>query len=360
MVIVPREPVNATQMHPLTRRQMLRAMLATGAGAVLGPLAAGLGDEALSTLTAATRPATQPTTRPAATLGMVRPWWLNAPHTRSRVVEVTSDRAMTGSVPDPGGVEDLLGQGVQALTEASSPDVAWQRILGPAQRIVLKFDPTAARLLNTTETLARVLVQQLGEAGYHPRTIALLDVPHYLGRALGTRAPERGWGEPVTVAGEPVQLARYLLEADALVNIPCPVAGGLFRMTCCVSQLALSFLRHPARWYDESRWARVTEVIGLEAISGKVRLNLVNALRVVLADGADARSTDLADVGGIQLGYDPVAVDAKALDLVLRERRRVDLDASVESPFMAAAERLGLGRVAVNDVEHIVIGPGRR
>lgn len=336
----------------LTRRSLLRMGLATAFGAVVWPARGQSPFEIAASRSAV--PSTQPSPLPNRGEPAAMPWWLRESE-KTRVVQVRAEDTLNGSVPDPYVLSDLIGQGVQALVQHTSPGRAWREILGKAQRIAVIFDRTAAKLLNTTDAMARVLVQQLEAAGYHPRTVALVHAPSYLARALGSRPPEIGWGGGFRLAGEQQELANYLLEADAVINVPFLLAHPIRGMSCGINTLATSVLRQPGRYYDALGDEVLPQVVLRQEVSEKLRLTIVNAVRLAIRGGADATENDVVGWGGLLLGQDPVAVDTKALDLLLRQRRLAGETVYDNVPYLQKACEIGLGRWQSNDVDHVVL-----
>lgn len=330
-------------------------------------LCRGMGLAALSLcparLVAQVAGATNPTTTQPATTqpagARTVPWWLGPEHPRSRVVIARADNALNGTVPSQPVVEDLIGSGVQALTAKTSPDQAWDMVLQGAQRIAVKFDPAGGGVTGTSEVVARGLVQHLNEAGYHPRTLTLVGLPEHVGKALGTRPVERGWGEPIAVGADQVQVANWVYAADAIINLPTLAAGPVGGVWACLRNLGYGILRHPAKYYTGSGPADVARALATEPILKRWRLNLVDALRVVLRSGADAISSEIREYGGFVIGFDPIAAESASGDILMRERRAAEMSPEVENAFLAAGIEAGLGRRRVDEIEPVLIGPKR-
>ena len=191
-----------------------------------------------------------PASQPAA--AVAKPWWLVHESPRSRVVEARDGDARDGATLAQFVVDELLASSIQILTDEATADRAWRAILGSAERIVILFDGNAARLQDTADTLGRVIVQQLVSAGYEVTGITLINAPDGLALSLGTPKPERGWGQPIPVGGHLEQMPSYLDDADAVINVPTLAAQPIGGASGCVQNAALSFVRHPARYYRES------------------------------------------------------------------------------------------------------------
>jgi hypothetical protein len=274
--------------------------------------------------------------------------------TRSRVIEVSSRLVMRSSVVDMITLDEMLQQGLIALTGAGELAEAWKRILGHSSRIVLKFNSVGANIIGTNAALARTLVDQLRRSGYAARNIVLVEAPEHLPEELSTAAPPAGWGEQIRVGSNAECLARYLLEADAVINVPTLKTHQIAGLSGCMKNLSHAVIRHPGRYHANACAPYVGQVVGSPQVSSRLKLNLVNALRIVVERGPDAHDEDIASAGAILLGHDPVAVDSVGLGLLSVERRRRSLT-GIQVPYLVAAGDAGVGRWHPADVEHFAL-----
>ena len=118
-------------------------------------------------------------------------------------------------------------------------------------------------------------------------------------------------------------------------------------------------MRRPARYYTEPDGRTAAQTLAFKEVSSRLRLTLVDLLRVILRDGADAQADDITDYAGVLLGFDPVAIDSHALDILRRERRTAGVMNTLDAPHIELASKLGLGRRRVHEIDQIVIGPRR-
>ncbi|MFQ5804857.1 MAG: DUF362 domain-containing protein [Phycisphaerae bacterium] len=324
-----------------------RELLGAAAAAALGLFPGANNAFGQATQPAGSAPATD---RPA-----YPPWWLRRYRGRSRVIDIRSNRVLHASVADRFGLGEMLDQGVQDLTWTRTAEDAWRSVLGSAKRIVLKFNSVGARAVNTNNALAKVLVERIAAAGYEPQKIALAEVPAYLMKELGTRPVVRGWGAPIEVGGGLEPLAQYLYDADAIINVPLLKTHQIAGMSGCMKNLSHALLRHPARYHANGCSPYVGQVIGSQEVSSRLKLNIVNALRVVVNRGPEAQEEDIVAYGGLLLGFDPLAVDNVGLSILTAERRRRGLPASFEVRYLASAAKMRLGRWRPADVDRAAV-----
>ena len=138
---------------PSPWRPTRRELLGAAAAASLGLLA-----DSDTSLGQSTRPTALP---PRASRLPELPWWLRQLGPQSRVVEVRSRKVLHVTVVDRVVLEEMLDQGIKSLTGAATVEEAWRTVLGPAQRIVLKFNSVGARTINTNGALASPVIWRI-------------------------------------------------------------------------------------------------------------------------------------------------------------------------------------------------------
>jgi hypothetical protein len=280
---------------------------------------------------------------------VARPWWLEGD--RSRVVELRSENVVRNRAVDPALLDAMVGRTLIELSGRPTPARAWQEVLGDAQRIVLKFNAVGAEVLGTNDAMAEVLVEQLARAGYTPDRVALIEAPRYLAAQLGTRDPIDGWGGPIRLAGTDEPLVNYLHDADAVISVGLLKTHQIAGVTGCMKNLSHAIVRHPARYHANGCAPYVGQVIGSPPVVPRLRLCLLNALRVVYRRGPDAVAEDVLDFGGVLAGFDPVAVDAVGLSLLSHERKRLGIEDPISAPSILMAAEAGVGRMFERELD---------
>ncbi len=300
-------------------------------------------------------PTTQPSSsQPAATQPTnISPWWLGANRTRSRVVVADATRFSKGARADEVQLADLLAMSLQTLVREASPRAAVRTLLGKAERIALKFNSVGAETLQTTPIMARVLIDILEHAGYRASQISLIEVSASLVEELGTAEPEFGWGSAIEVGNGKQELARNLTTVDAIINVPFLKTHHIAGMSGAMKNISHAIIRHPGHCHDNGCTPFVGNIIGHPTVSRIVKLNVVNALRVVLQNGPEARQGDIADYGHLLVGVDPVAVDVVGRERIMVLRRKNGLKPGIDVSYLARAAQDGVGRGSVHEIEQI-------
>lgn len=286
------------------------------------------------------------------------PWWFQADPKRSRVVDVRSTFVLNSSTVDKNALTAVLSRGLLALTETERVEAAWRKILGAAQKIVLKFNGVAADVLSTTDAMADVLVESLAHSGYGRDVVALVEAPQ-AARRLKTRATERGWGAPIRFGEHREELANYLYACDAVINVPFLKTHRIAGMSGCLKNLSHALVRRPARYHADGCSPFVGQIVSSREITSRLKLNLVNAIRIVVNRGPDAQEEDISPNGGLLLGFDPLAVDIIGRNMLVSYRKQRGLLTSLSIPYLDSAVKSGLGRSRSTEIELIRERVGR-
>jgi uncharacterized protein (DUF362 family) len=141
-----------------------------------------------------------------------------------------------------------------------------------------------------------------------------------------------------------------------IVNVPILKNAG-DTTTCCLKNLSYGSLSNTSRLHKI--WMKsVAEPCAFPVLRDKVVLNVVDGLQACYDGGPGANSKFIYDASVLLLGTDPVAVDAVAHDIIVKERmaRGVQqVEAKGRSAFLELAEGLGLGvadrdKIEIRDV----------
>lgn len=247
----------------------------------------------------------------------------------------------------------MLSDGLCALTKSVTSRDAWRSILGDARTVTVKFNSVGAALLSVTPPLARAIVKQLEESGYTTNAVTLVEVDPALTDELGTQPPLAGWGAPISVGGESEPVANWLYATDAVINVGFVKTHPFAGMSACMKNLSHAVIRRPARYHANGCAPYVGQIIDSPPVRDRLRVNVVNALRAVADHGPDATADDVVDTGALVIGFDPVAVDTIAAEVLARARRRLGLPAPDEIRYLHAAGDAGVGRSRATEINRI-------
>lgn len=313
----------------VSRREFLEVAASVAGGVAIGPRAAASDEPAL--------------TIPAGTA-------------RSRVVWVESGHVVSGSIVHATLLREMLSAALSALTHTSSAAEAWRTVLRPDDVIGIKFNRVAQAAIGTTPYVADAIVTSLVDAGWHPDQIVCIEAPPAPRLAYMTRIPVAGWDRQATDFGSGSdQLSAVLSQVTALIDVPFVKTHNIAGITCALKNLSHGLVKHPARYHNGGCSPYIADIVATDAIRSKLRLCVVDALRVAFKDEPAVTEAAIYPEGTIMAAYDPVAVDSVALGLLNRIRRTAQLPPIARSPeqlaFLAAAHRRGLGIALSHGIE---------
>jgi hypothetical protein len=206
--------------------------------------------------------------------------------------------------------------------------------------------------------MVEALVTSLTEAGWAPSRIVPIEIPHGLHEKLETTPPRQDWLAEETPFGEVRdRLSGVLEQVTAIINVPFLKHHNIAGMTCCLKNLSHALVKHPVRLHGQKCAPYIGDIVALPQIRDKLRLHVVNALRIVFDKGPEAADPYISDYRGLLLGVDPVAVDLIGLQILNRTRTAGNLgkieEVHGEVAYLPAAEGRGLGRHELHQIEHL-------
>jgi uncharacterized protein (DUF362 family) len=139
-----------------------------------------------------------------------------------------------------------------------------------------------------------------------------------------------------------------------IINVPILKNAGA-TTTCCLKNLSYGSISNTSRLHK--LWMKsVVEPVAFPVLRDKVALNVVDGLQACYDGGPGANPKFIYDSNLLLFGTDPVALDAVAHDIVIKERmaravQQVDDPRRRSSEFLYLAEALGLGIAARDKIE---------
>lgn len=272
------------------------------------------------------------------------------PLPKSRVVKVSADRLMPLGTIQQAFLKSGLKEGLCRFTHTSTAADAWHTILQPDDCILVKFNQAGAISLGTSVLLASTLVDSLTSAGWAPEQITLLEVDRTAAELRATRAPDTRWQDRIVDFGTSGKdsLTAALDKATAIINVPFLKTHHLTTTTCSLKNLSHGLIRHPARFHADGCDPAIAEIVASEPIRSKLRLNIVNAMKVIYHGSHTPQDGYIHTSGTLLIGTDPVACDAigfHVLNEVRALRGHTPLLPAARLPrYLRTAGVLGLGQ----------------
>lgn len=271
------------------------------------------------------------------------------------VVRVCSERVVRGRRVDQRLLTEMLDRGLALATGASTGAQAWQSLLAPDDVVGLKFNRSGAKELGTTVPMAQTLIASLTEAGFSPSQLVPLEVPPIIWDELGTTRPDPSWEAEETPFGSGSdRLAKVLRQVTAIVNVPFLKTHNIAGITCCLKNLSHALVKHPARFHGNRCCPYIADIVALPQIRDKLRLHVVNGLRMVYDGGPEAPKETTCEAGLVLVSRDPVAVDTVGLEELNHVRQEHGLKPMTPQGaslgYLSAAGKHGLGCNEIHEI----------
>lgn len=316
-----------------------------------------------------------------------------------KVVVVKDLRSVVDEVPVEGIAYMMLQKSMLELTGEKNLLKAWRTFVKPGEKIGLKVNPVAGKLLSTSHAVVQSVVKQLTESGIDRKDIVIWDrrameladvgftADNYPGITIrGTECQdEKGsfydgngklygegnidkewyyWADvdgeydsetmPYMVNGGKFSYFTKIVtrEVDKIINIPIlKNAGG--SVTNAMKNLAFGSVSNTGRLHEQLWNDTCAEVCAFSPIRDKVVLNICDGLRGCFNGGPGANPQFICNYNTLLVSSDPVAMDRIAYDIIAEKRIAEGLQ-KAPSPesltFLKMAAALGLG---VSDKENI-------
>jgi len=297
------------------------------------------------------------------------------PAEKSKVVLVRSARSVTknGEI-DAKATSALLAAGLCLLAGQKDAAVSLAGYVQPRQKVGIKVNCLARRVVVTQPALTEALVKLLQEARVKGEDIVIWErttdelkqagyEPNMFKsgpRCLGTDARGVGYSSRLYPIGSIGSLISNILVEEVEVNINLPVlkdhnlaglAGGMKNF--------YGAIHNPNKYHDNHCNPYVAEVNALPLIRKKNRLTIIDCLKVQYHGGPAYNPGFVERYGGLILGADPVATDVVALSVLEKIRNahgRPPLKREGRHPewlMTAGSEKYKLGNASWDKIELI-------
>ncbi|MDT8324409.1 MAG: DUF362 domain-containing protein [Bacteroidota bacterium] len=317
------------------------------------------------------------------------------------VIETYDAAAVNDGVIDAVRAAAMLEKSMRALTGIEDLAQAWSRFVQPGDRIGLKVNPVAGKLLSTSPALVTAVIAQLEAAGIPRRDIMIWDRREFQlheagftpeafpgirirgteckdaeggfrdanGRLYSEDRIDRDWYYwadcedsydeetlPYMVnEGKHSYFSSIVTrEIDKIINLPILKNAGS-TVTLCMKNLAYGAVTNTGRLH-KPLWAETcAQVPCFPPLRDKVVLNIVDGLVGCYHGGPGANPQFILPYHRLLVGSDPVAVDRIGLSIV--EAMRIEKNVQEKpSPraraFLDLAQHYQLGIADLNRIHH--------
>jgi len=317
-----------------------------------------------------------------------------------KVVKVYNKNSVKDNAPVLEEAEKMLTKGLLELTGEKTVADAWKHFVKPGEKIGLKLNPVAGKVLTTSHEIVKSILKQLEEAGIDKKDILLWDRREFQlhecgfteenypgikitgterkdkdgsyydkdGVLYGKKMIDEKWFYKAECSEEydeytipfMVNEGEYSYfskictqEVDKIINVPILKNAGA-TVTLCMKNLAYGSITNTSRLHKQL-WSETTaEVCAFPPLRDKVVLNIVDGLKGCFDGGPGANPQFITNFNTVLVGTDPVAVDRVGYDIVIKKR----IDEGIQKKeskkgkkFLELAEKLKLGVADINKIE---------
>ncbi len=334
----------------------------------------------------------KPSTNIADAAKIARNAWSMPGKFPGKVIHVRKAGAVVNNEPVEQEAYLMIKKAMLELTGQTELDKAWKTFVSTGERIGLKVNPVAGKLLSTSHAVTKSVVKQLLESGVKRENIVIWDrremdlkeagftQENYPGikiagtelqddkgsfydtegKLYGERNIDKNWYYWADVEGEyDSETIPYMInggkysyftkiitrDLDKIINIPIlKNAGG--SITNAMKNLAYGVISNTGRLHAQLWNETCAEVCAFAPVRDKVVLNICDALKGCFNGGPGANPQFICNYNSILIASDPVALDRTGYDLVAEKRIAEGLQktsAPETLKFLTMSSDLGLG-----------------
>lgn len=309
-----------------------------------------------------------------------------------RVAVVKSTKSVIDNAIIEQEAYDMIARSMLELTGEKKLKKAWRRFVSPGERIGLKINPVAGKMLSTSHEVVKSVIRQLEESGIDRAQITIWDRREFEltdagftaenypgiritgteqmdkdglyygkdGKLYGEHMIDKDWFYWADVEGEydeytipyMVNGGKYSYftriitkDLDKIINIPILKNAGA-TVTLALKNLAFGSVSNTGRLHAQLWNETCAEVCAFAPLRDKVVLNIVDGLKGCFNGGPGANPQFFCNYHTVMAATDPVAIDRIGYDIVLAKRIAEGLQKE-GSPraleFMLQAQKLELG-----------------
>ncbi len=277
-----------------------------------------------------------------------------------RVAKAMHESPLDGIDMKPAVAGEMLERAVTQLTGEANAADAWRRLIRRDDRVALKPNGLGGRQLATHKELIDATIEALLGIGVPPENITIYEQFSGFLRNCRVRAnnvPEgvvtavhRNQDAPRAWTSVPSGRTKYvtsLLDATAVIAFPIAKDHSIAGITGALKNMTHGSIVNPHEFHRHGASPQIAELYAHEAIRSRMRLQVLDATRVLCNGGPQDSPPFRRNGDSIYVSTDPVALDAIAIALVetdRRARRLPSLERRGTPPaHVAAAAALGLG-----------------
>jgi uncharacterized protein (DUF362 family) len=309
-----------------------------------------------------------------------------------RVVLIKNPKAVINDEPIEQEAFKMIEKAMIELTGEKDLNKAWRTFVNPGERIGLKVNPVAGKLLATSHAVVKSVVKQLTACGIEKKNIVIWDrremelketgftSENYPGiriagteqqddngsfvdkdgKLYGEKNIDKEWFYRADVEGEydsetmpyMINTGKYSYftkivtqQVDKIINIPVLKNAG-DSITNAMKNLAFGSISNTGRLHAKLWNETCAEVCAFAPLRDKLVLNICDGLRGCFNGGPAANPQFICNYNSILVSSDPVAMDRIGYDIIAEKRIAEGLQKTANPnvlTFLSMSSDLGLG-----------------
>ena len=281
------------------------------------------------------------------------PGWLKVP---GKVIQVRNPAAMKSMrKPNAEVVAGMVDEAVKRLAGESDLKAAWSRFVSADDKVEIKVNCLGKRYNSTNQETVQAIMAGLELVGIPKDHIFIYDM--YGGHLRLSRQPlfrpdgkrvgfADQWGyerKPITHGAGKSKLAKILGRVTAVINVPVMKTHSLCKITGALKNMTHGHVHNPSRFHKGGCVPGIPEIYSLPEVGGKVRLSIMDGLRLLYHGGPQDSPKHRIVHNTIYAATDPVALDTILLERIQAARKEGKKRALATPVHLAAAAKAGLG-----------------
>ena len=254
----------------------------------------------------------------------------------SRVVIARDESIWSGDALDPEKVRALVFRAVRKLADADDDAAAWSAFFGPGERVSIKLNCIAGRMLSTTPEVTHAIASGLRAAGVGKGDIVGWDrTNRELRRAgytlgenrsgavfVGTDDRQAGYENELAIAGEVGSLVSKIANrwSDAMVNAPVLKDHDLAGMSGALKNY-FGAIHNPNKLHENGCDPYVADLNTMPVFKDKTRLIVCDGTTAQYHAGPSYKEHYAWRFSGVIVAADPVAADSVARSIINEKRK---------------------------------------
>lgn len=265
--------------------------------------------------------------------------------------------------------EAMLEKGLTAIADGKSVDQFMSGLFKADDRVAMKVNNYGFKGHRGPQ-LARAICERIAKAGVTPENIVIYENSDGALSGSGYKINHDGPGfrcygtdytghmdNTIKTGAAEARYTKILEQCTALVNMPILKAHNLAGVSICMKNHYGS-VENPRQFHGGDCDPFIADINTAPIISGKMRLAVCDAVKVVFAGGPEWDAAYVTEFNGILVSTDPVALDAighRIIKKIRKESGKKQLPYNPEPKQLQTAQKNGIGIADLKKIDFIQV-----